>query len=145
VAILYQIRWLVRFANEFGEHNVAFVDETKSPRKSERTLNALSTLGVKLITFSSSPMQAEQFQERRIFRPFFLFVPFAVFFMQAAASSNLSEPSVSETRVAMNRVITAWAFGAVFVQTFNGAVYASFARQLGASKARSGFWQAWRR
>jgi hypothetical protein len=39
----------------------------------------------------------------------------------------------------MSRVIFSWAFGAVFFQISAGAVYASFARQLGASEAVFGF------
>jgi hypothetical protein len=39
----------------------------------------------------------------------------------------------------MSRVILGWAFGAVFFQLSAGAVYASFARQLGASEAVFGF------
>ena len=43
------------------------------------------------------------------------------------------------TRLSMSRVILAWAFGAVFFQLSAGAVYASFARQLGVSEATFGF------
>jgi hypothetical protein len=39
----------------------------------------------------------------------------------------------------MSRVIFGWAFGAVFFQLSAGAVYASFARQLGATEAVFGF------
>ena len=58
--------------------------------------------------------------------------------MQVAAES-LSATEASETRFFLNRVILAWAFGAVFVQLSTGAVYASFARQLGASEGTFGF------
>lgn len=39
----------------------------------------------------------------------------------------------------MSRVILGWSFGAIFVQLATGAVYAAFARQLGASEATFGF------
>ena len=44
-----------------------------------------------------------------------------------------------EIRVSMDRVILGWAFGAIFFQLSSGAIYASFARQLGASQAEFGF------
>lgn len=39
----------------------------------------------------------------------------------------------------MDRVILGWAFGAIFFQLSSGAIYASFARQLGATEAQFGF------
>lgn len=47
--------------------------------------------------------------------------------------------SAQETRLSMSRVILGWSFGAIFVQLATGAVYAAFARQLGASEATFGF------
>ncbi len=58
--------------------------------------------------------------------------------MNPALSSDLSgAPRLSgeETRLSMSRVILGWSFGAVFLQLSAGAVYAAFARQLGASEA----------
>ena len=58
------------------------------------------------------------------------------------STSNSNETyrlSGAETRLSMNRVVLGWAFGAVFIQIATGAVYASFARQLGASEAVFGF------
>ena len=45
----------------------------------------------------------------------------------------------AQVRVSMNRVILGWGFGAIFFQLSAGAIYASFARQLGASEAQFGF------
>ena len=39
----------------------------------------------------------------------------------------------------MNRVIIGWGFGAIFFQLSGGAIYAAFARQLGATEAQFGF------
>lgn len=57
------------------------------------------------------------------------------------ALESPSSPRLSgaETRLSMSRVILGWAFGAIFVQISTGAVYAAFARQLGASEAVFGF------
>ncbi len=53
--------------------------------------------------------------------------------------SSESRLSVAQLRVSMSRVILGWAFGAIFVQLSGGAIYASFARQLGATEAQFGF------
>lgn len=45
----------------------------------------------------------------------------------------------AQVRVSMNRVIIGWGFGAIFFQLSAGAIYAAFARQLGASEAQFGF------
>ena len=52
-----------------------------------------------------------------------------------------SEPRLSpaQLRASLQRVIIGWAFGAIFFQLSAGAIYASFARQLGASDAQFGF------
>jgi hypothetical protein len=52
---------------------------------------------------------------------------------------NTQRLSSDATRLSLNRVILGWAFGAVFFQLSAGAVYAAFARQLGASEAVFGF------
>ncbi|BCM91679.1 hypothetical protein IAD21_03554 [Abditibacteriota bacterium] len=44
-----------------------------------------------------------------------------------------------DIRLSMSRVITGWAFGAMFFQLSAGPVYASFARQLGLSEGIFGF------
>ena len=44
-----------------------------------------------------------------------------------------------DIRLSMSRVITGWAFGAMFFQLSAGPVYASFARQLGLSESMFGF------
>lgn len=44
-----------------------------------------------------------------------------------------------DIRLSMSRVITGWAFGAMFFQMSAGPVYASFARQLGLSEGIFGF------
>ncbi len=49
-----------------------------------------------------------------------------------------SRLSPAQLRLSMNRVIIGWAFGAIFFQLSAGAIYASFARQLGASEAQFG-------
>lgn len=55
------------------------------------------------------------------------------------SSSLAPRLSADETRLSMSRVILGWAFGAVFFQLSAGAVYAAFARQLGATEAVFGF------
>ena len=47
--------------------------------------------------------------------------------------------SPAEVRVSLHRVILGWGFGAIFFQLSSGAIYAAFARQLGASEAQFGF------
>ena len=60
--------------------------------------------------------------------------------MSAASVSPASARlSPSQIRLSMHRVILGWAFGAIFFQLSAGAIYASFARQLGASDAQFGF------
>jgi hypothetical protein len=62
--------------------------------------------------------------------------------MNAALDSDYTAPqrlSGDDTRLSMSRVILGWAFGAIFFQLSAGAVYASFARQLGATEAQFGF------
>ncbi len=49
-----------------------------------------------------------------------------------------SRLSPAQLRLSMNRVIIGWAFGAIFFQLSAGAIYASFARQLGATEAQFG-------
>lgn len=62
--------------------------------------------------------------------------------MNVALDSDYAAPqrlSGDEVRLSMSRVIVGWAFGAIFFQLSAGAVYASFARQLGATEAQFGF------
>ena len=58
------------------------------------------------------------------------------------SSSQSSAPARLEggqVRQSMSRVITGWVFGSIFFQLSGGAVYASFARQLGISEGVFGF------
>ena len=61
--------------------------------------------------------------------------------MSALTSADAPETRLSpaDVRTSLNRVILGWAFGAIFFQTSAGAIYASFARQLGATEAQFGF------
>ena len=59
--------------------------------------------------------------------------------MSTPATSSESRLSPDQLRLSMHRVILGWAFGAIFFQLSAGAIYASFARQLGASDAQFGF------
>lgn len=62
--------------------------------------------------------------------------------MQGVFPSSIAEsPRLrgDDIRVSMSRVITGWAFGAIFFQMSAGSVYASFARQLGLSEGVFGF------
>ena len=58
---------------------------------------------------------------------------------KSSISAETPRLSSDETRVSIHRVVLGWAFGAAFLQIATGAVYASFARQLGASEAVFGF------
>ena len=59
--------------------------------------------------------------------------------MSTLVNAPESRLSPQELRVSMNRVIIGWGFGAIFFQLSAGAIYAAFARQLGASEAQFGF------
>jgi MFS family permease len=61
--------------------------------------------------------------------------------MQVASSpeQNPSRLSGGDIRISMSCVILGWMFGSAFVQLSSGAVYASFARQLGVSESTFGF------
>lgn len=54
-------------------------------------------------------------------------------------SSSESRLTPAELRLSMHRVIIGWGFGAIFFQLSGGAIYAAFARQLGATEAQFGF------
>ncbi len=56
--------------------------------------------------------------------------------VHTAASARLSP---NDVRLSLHRVIVGWGFGAIFFQMSAGAIYASFARQLGATEAQFGF------
>ena len=55
------------------------------------------------------------------------------------ASASESRLTPAELRLSMQRVIIGWGFGAIFFQLSSGAIYAAFARQLGATEAQFGF------
>jgi len=55
------------------------------------------------------------------------------------APSSPSRPLGQEIRVAIGRIITGWACGAIFFQLSTGPVFASFVRQLGMDETTFGF------
>ncbi len=57
----------------------------------------------------------------------------------ATSTSSEARLSPAQLRLSMRRVIIGWGFGAIFFQLSAGAIYASFARQLGATEAQFGF------
>ena len=56
-----------------------------------------------------------------------------------AVTSSASRLRPVQLRLSMQRVIIGWGFGAIFFQLSAGAIYAAFARQLGATEAQFGF------
>ncbi len=62
--------------------------------------------------------------------------------MQGVLPASIEESPrlrADDVRVSISRIITGWAFGAMFFQLSSGPVYASFTRQLGVSEGMFGF------